>query len=98
MESSPFTPPEWPTNRPDEVPATREQSDFEPDPLLELYLRGQDAQDAGDVEQARQLWQEVVAQDPEGPYGAAAQVALAALPPPLVVESMPLGKAKRGFK
>ncbi len=98
MESSPFSPPEWPTNRPDEVPATREQLDFEPDPLLELYLRGQDAQEAGDVEQARQLWQEVVAQDPEGPYGAAAQVALAALPPPLVVESMPLGKAKLGLK
>jgi methyl-accepting chemotaxis protein len=88
MESSPLPDPEWVT-QPDEVPSTREQPDVAADPLLELYLQGQDAWEAGDVEGARRLWQQVVAQDPEGTYGVAAQTALAALPPPVVIEPLP---------
>ncbi|WP_247216041.1 methyl-accepting chemotaxis protein [Synechococcus sp. C9] len=89
MEPSPSPTPEWSTTSPDEVPGTRPQPETEADPLLELYLQGQDAREAGDVERARRLWQEVVAQDPEGSYGVAAQAALGELPPPLVIEPLP---------
>ncbi|MCS6781996.1 MAG: methyl-accepting chemotaxis protein [Gloeomargarita sp. SKYBB_i_bin120] len=85
------TTPEWPTdNPPDEVPATLEQAETTPDPLLQLYLQGQEAWERGEVEEARRLWQQVVAQDPQGSYGAAAQAALQALPPPLVAEPLPV--------
>ncbi|APB32390.1 methyl-accepting chemotaxis sensory transducer [Gloeomargarita lithophora Alchichica-D10] len=89
MEPSRLPTPEWLTARPDEVPGTREQPEAEAEPLLERYLQGQDARDAGDVEGARRIWQEVVAQDPQGSYGAAAQVALGELPAPLLIEATP---------
>ncbi|WAS05650.1 methyl-accepting chemotaxis protein [Gloeomargaritales cyanobacterium VI4D9] len=89
MEPSPSPTPEWFTASPDEVPGTRPQPEAEADPLLTLYLQGQDAREAGDVEGARRLWQEVVAQDPEGAYGVAARAALEELPPPLVIEPLP---------
>ncbi|WP_448380521.1 methyl-accepting chemotaxis protein [Gloeomargarita sp.] len=88
MEPLPSPSPEWAT-QPDEVPSTLEQVDVGADPLLALYLQGQDAREAGDVEEARRLWQQVVAQDPEGAYGVAARAALAELPPPLVIEPLP---------
>jgi methyl-accepting chemotaxis protein len=94
MDPSPLPTPEWLTASPDEVPGTREQPELDSDPLLERYLQGQDARDAGDVEGARRIWQEVVNQDPQGTYGVAAQVALAELPAPLVVEATPAGAAK----
>jgi hypothetical protein len=91
MEPSPSPTPEWSTTSPDEVPGTRPQPETEADPLLELYLQGQDAREAGDVERARRLWQEVVAQDPEGSYGVAAQAALGELPPPFGDRTVAVG-------
>ena len=46
MEPSPSPTPEWSTASPDEVPGTRPQPETEADPLLELYLQGQDAREA----------------------------------------------------
>ncbi|MCS7226183.1 MAG: methyl-accepting chemotaxis protein [Gloeomargarita sp. SKYB31] len=90
MESSPTPLPEWSTQLPDEVPATREQVEVPTDPLLALYLQGQDAWEMGDVEGARRLWQQVVDQDPQGSYRQAARAALQELPPPLEIEPLPV--------
>ncbi len=98
MESSPVPTPEWLTAGPDEVPATREQLELDTDPLLGLYLQGQDAREAGDVEGARRLWQQVVAADPQGSYGAAAAAALAELPAALVLDTPLESRPKPGLR
>ncbi|MEN9250362.1 MAG: methyl-accepting chemotaxis protein [Gloeomargarita sp. SZTDM-1c_bins_89] len=100
MTSSPTPSPEWMTQPPDEVPVTWEQPEtsVDSDPLLMLYLQGQDAWERGDGQEARRLWQQVVERDPQGTYGQAAQAALQELPPPLVVEPWPVPTAQAGWR